>query len=1056
MSGSTQTPPLASPVTDRVQFGQLSYGAQSNQGKLIATSKRRPCAVCADTRGDCRYRSDDPLVLCAHQGDLLRLKDSILGADGSRYTLFKRGDRWQSFAPTRDRSTPVSRVLSTPKPSHPVTSIGVPQRHAAFSLLLDRLSLHAEDAADLLRRGFTADQIRQMGAKTLRQGQRFSDIPLGLPGFSQRRFTGGTGYIVPILNWDGHIVGAQIRPRSGKYTWLQNCHLPSGELPLQILKGDPTKPVFWVEGTAAKPWMVHLLTGATVIGIAGGCFDSPLQIAPILQFTAGQQQILLPDGDAIYNANVLNQYRKLAALVPNLHVRWWDQFHKGSDADEVPADRWQNGTDIPSTDFFDPEQLTLRQARGSRFFLGRAPDHTLHAQFLPSGLVAGCNRRLVAVISGLGTGKTESQREIVTRAHASDRPVIALSTLRRLAQQQCRRIGIPYIEEGRTDDLDRESDRLVGIAYRQRMGFGSCTASLRPTSALKFNPDDFKGAVVILDEWDTVAEDLVANQQTDVAKHRVAIAQCLQSLVQNAHQVFVLSGTLREMDLELIEAWTGDRAYLIQNTFQSAKGRKLTSYTREALLRSHLIGSLQAGQKALVHTSDQESSAWAASRVAAAAIEMVPSLTSQNTEYLDGDATRNGSERQKRLARDPNTVLPTLDLAVLSPAVNTGVDLTVRDHFDAVHIFSRGHLTVSDVIQVGGRLRDHISRLLFVPEKAPTITFGGQTFWRTIRDQADADRRLLAEIIEVSALAGTVAKDDPLMRYACKVYAQRNAESQHYRQLIQEGYQRQGYAVTTIDRETTKQEKDRNQRQKAFVDRANERDAIAIAQAPMPSPAETNIPAASRKKANVVKIFGIDPNDLTVHHIQNADKALNGLRSRFLFTDPMAAALFTTQRLEQRASGGDLNNVFALDAALLGKRTLAITWLHSLLRHANATDLFNRTDWFDYSDPMVKRIHRAVLEDPKAKQFIGSRHTTFANPIAVVQAVLAVVGLKTESRKKSRSERASGGDRQHRITDPFLPFNPANVLNHWRQHPELLLDDSPEPSADAGGAQYPY
>ena len=121
------------------------------------------------------------------------------------------------------------------------------------------------------------------------------------------------------------------------------------------------------------------------------------------------------------------------------------------------------------------------------FDLDRKADITIDAQYLPSGLVANRDERLVAVISGLGTGKTESQKDIVSRAHSDDRPVIALSTLRRLSQQQGRRIGLPYIEEGRTADLDRESDRSFGIAYRKQHGFCSCTASLRPTSAKKFN-----------------------------------------------------------------------------------------------------------------------------------------------------------------------------------------------------------------------------------------------------------------------------------------------------------------------------------------------------------------------------------------------------------------------------------------------------------------------------------------------------------------------------------------------------------------------------------------
>lgn len=1049
--GSTQTLPLAFPVPNRVQFGQLSNRAGQTSGRLIPTRRGNPCAICGDTSGDCREKQYDDLRLCAHQGDLIRLKDTIHGADGGRWTLFKRSDRWNAFAPARDAKTAIrtSAPTFTPKPS--VTRLSVQQRHQAFTLLAERLSLHANDADDLLRRGFTADQIQQIGAKTIHQGLRFNEAPMGLPGFENRRFVSQTGYVVFTHNWHGQITGGQIRPRGEKYRWLQNVHLPTGELPLQILKGDPNQPVFWVEGIGAKPWWVHLQTGATVIGAAGGNFaSSPLQVTEVLQFTAGQQQILLPDGDSLSNDGVLIQYRRLAGLVPNLLVRWWSQFHKGSDCDETDA--WLNGSDIPSTEFFDPQQLSLRQARGGRFVIGRVADITLNDRFLPSGLVAGCENRLVGVISGLGTGKTESQREIVRRAHAEERPVIALSTLRRLSQQQARRIGVPYIEEGRTEDLDRETDRSYGIAYRQRVGFACCTASLRATSALKFNPDDFKGAVVILDEWDTVAEDLVTNQQTDVAKHRVEIAQAIEALVKNAHQVFVLSGTLRRMDLDFIEAWMGETAFLIHNTYKPADGRQLTCFTREALLRSNLTRSLQAGRRALVHTSDQQQSTWAASRVAGAAKAMVSSLTDKNVEFLDGDASRNGNDVQKRLAKDPNAVLRRLDLAVFSPAVNTGVDITVRDHFHSVHIFSRGHLSVSDVVQVGGRLRDHVSRLLYVPEKAPTSNFGGQTYWRAIRDQVDADRRLLADIIEVSALAGTVAKQDPLMVYACRVYAQRNLESLHYRQLILDGYKRQGYDITTVDREPTSQEQQQNRRQKEHVTRINDQEAIAIAQAPMPSADQVNIPAASRKKAQVVKVFGIDPNDLTAHHIQEADKALRGLRNRFLYTDPMARQFNLSQRLEERASRGDLNQILATDAALVGTAALRLAWLQQLLKSARAEDLFTRTDWFDYRDPMVRRIHRAVLEDPQSKRFIGSRHTSFKDPIGVIQSILSVLGFTTESRQTRIDGRVV---RQHRIADPFREFRPDRVLQLWRQQPELLLNPNEEPSGDAGVTDYP-
>ncbi|KGG27197.1 MULTISPECIES: hypothetical protein [unclassified Prochlorococcus] len=41
------------------------------------------------------------------------------------------------------------------------------------------------------------------------------------------------------------------------------------------------------------------------------------------------------------------------------------------------------------------------------------------------------------------------------------------------------------------------------------------------------------------------------------------------------------------------------------------------------------------------------------------------------------------------MAQVPNSVLGSLDLAVLLPTVKTDVDLTVRDHFKGVFVYSR-------------------------------------------------------------------------------------------------------------------------------------------------------------------------------------------------------------------------------------------------------------------------------------------------------------------------------------------------------------------------------
>ena len=329
------TPDLVSPVPTGGQFSSIGKPAGSHRGNLIPTRKRNPCDICGDTKGLCREERNGDRRLCATQGDSLRKDEVVLGANGSRWRFARKDKsqgRWGVFYPDRGDSQPVQRRMPLPKTTPAVTRVPVDQRNTAYRLLLERQSIHVEDAEDLFRRGLTADQINTMGAKTLKAGMRFKEAPIGLPGFKCGTYIGETGYFIPTFDWDGRITGGQVRPRGGKYKWLPNCHIDGDELPLQILKGDPSKPVYFGESVGAKVWIGHFQTGATFIGAAGGNFaSSPRQLKTVLGHTKGQEHILLPDGDAIYNPDVLASYQRLADLIPDLKVRWWGQFYKGSD-----------------------------------------------------------------------------------------------------------------------------------------------------------------------------------------------------------------------------------------------------------------------------------------------------------------------------------------------------------------------------------------------------------------------------------------------------------------------------------------------------------------------------------------------------------------------------------------------------------------------------------------------------------------------------------------------------------------------------------------------------
>ena len=180
----------------------------------------------------------------------------------------------------------------------------------------------------------------------------------------------------------------------------------------------------------------------------------------------------------------------------------------------------------------------------------------------------------------------------------------------------------------------------------------------------------------------------------------------------------------------------------------------------------------------------------------------------------------------------------------------------------------------------------------------------------------------------------------------------------------------------------------------------------------------------------------MDPDQLCSANISDADQAFPRLRKRWQFMNPQPHRLDTLQRMERRSSG-DPSQLYALDKVHIGKGLLQVEWIRDLLIRANATNLITRTDWFHNSDEMLQRIHREVLEDPKAKKFIGSKHCNFKSATSTVKAILNAIGYDTECKNEKRNGKVL---KVHRITDRFEHFNPDQVLRYWTEHPEVLLD----------------
>jgi hypothetical protein len=176
-----------------------------------------------------------------------------------------------------------------------VRSLSAVERDRQYQKLLESLTLHSDDRSDLLKRGFTHEQIQLSRFKSVERYQQlqteFSEVLPGVTGDGKRLVVSSAGYLCPVANSDGLIVACQLRLRtiptteSNRYRWLsgngQTLHLypdgckPEGELPLAVFRpqGKP-EGISLAEGTGAKPFLVSQRLNQLVIAAAGGQWAS--------------------------------------------------------------------------------------------------------------------------------------------------------------------------------------------------------------------------------------------------------------------------------------------------------------------------------------------------------------------------------------------------------------------------------------------------------------------------------------------------------------------------------------------------------------------------------------------------------------------------------------------------------------------------------------------------------------------------------------------------------------------------------------------------------------
>ena len=296
-------------------------------------------------------------------------------------------------------------------------------------------------------------------------------------------------------------------------------------------------------------------------------------------------------------------------------MRWHSVLGKG--VDDVIAACGRDQLDTIYCDAQHLEQWNTKQLRRLTYI----PDLSLKQRYLGE-LAIPSDKQLIVLKSPKNTGKTYFFEWITDPVIRSGQKGVLVITHRvQLGTQIVNKLGLPFITEVRE------------AAEGSDFGMGLCIDSLHPKSQAKFNPDEWKGCWLILDEimqliWHLLSSSTCQSDRVAIIKN---FKRLLQNVVNYGGKIFIADADLSDIGIDFIKGLIGQEVdtFIVENTFKFVEPWQvnLVQGTNPAQLVKILTQKLENGEKCLVCLSGQRaSSRWGSRNLEAYYRKLFPKL----------------------------------------------------------------------------------------------------------------------------------------------------------------------------------------------------------------------------------------------------------------------------------------------------------------------------------------------------------------------------------------------------------------------------------------------
>jgi hypothetical protein len=310
--------------------------------------------------------------------------------------------------------------------------------------------------------------------------------------------------------------------------------------------------------------------------------------------------------------------------------------------------------------------------------------------------------KAVLLRSPKGTGKSQLIAQWIAPYIENGHKILGITHRVSLGQACGDRWGLPWIDE----------DRRIGQGM-------ICIHSMHSECKARFNPDDWVGAIVLIDELTQVLRDLVYSKLLD--EHRAEILSNIKAVLCGASKILGMDADIDDECVFLLKSFGIDPTIVVNR--YSPPLYPVTTFDKPGALLADLLITIAEGGKALALSDSQKntltgdaSKKKAGGKFSSQALERRISKDYPHLKVLRVDAETLADKNHPAfqcLRYEGGRVRLALlaleyDVIIASPSINTGIDLSaIEGHFAGVWgFFNSGTLAPPDLSQFLARLRD--------------------------------------------------------------------------------------------------------------------------------------------------------------------------------------------------------------------------------------------------------------------------------------------------------------------------------------------------------------